>query len=79
MIDKEKNMISKEEKQPEEKLAGQAMEENTQIFRHSAGMANKFKSHMDFHFTRVLSKDAYGGVATGECFEAASHVVGWRF
>lgn len=72
-------MIKKEEKQPEGKLAGQVMEENTQIFRHSAGMANKFKSHMDFHFTRVLSKEAYGGVATGECFEAASHVVDGDF
>jgi len=61
------------------KLAGQAVAENASIFRHSVGMANKFVSHMDFHFTRTLAKEAYGGVATGECFEAASRIVDGDF
>ncbi|MDQ1294761.1 MAG: hypothetical protein QG608_2646 [Actinomycetota bacterium] len=61
--------------QPQAELAGQAMAENTQIFRHTAGMANKFTSHMDFHFTRIVSTEAYGGASAGECFETASRIV----
>jgi len=72
-------MTVQREKQLQGKLAGQATAENTQIFRHTAGMANRFKSHMDFHFTRVLSTQIYGGSATGECYEAASRVIDGNF
>ena len=72
-------MTIHDEKQPQGKLAGQAMAENTQIFRHTAGMAAKFQSHMDFHFTRVLSAEAYGGASAGECFETARRVVDGDF
>ncbi|MEK4042105.1 alpha/beta fold hydrolase [Paenibacillus sp. FSL H8-0048] len=72
-------MTNQERKQSEGKLAGQAVAENESIFRHSVGMVNKFVSHMDFHFTRTLAKEAYGGVSTGECFEAASHIVDGDF
>ncbi|HBF36381.1 MAG TPA: hypothetical protein DDW50_03585 [Firmicutes bacterium] len=72
-------MTNNQEKQTEGKLAGQAMSENEAIFRHTAGMANRFKSHMDFHFTRILAREAYGGSAAGECFEAASRIVDGKF
>jgi pimeloyl-ACP methyl ester carboxylesterase len=68
-------MTNKEKKETEGKLAGQAVAENEVGFRHTAGMANRFKSYMDFHFTRTLAMEAYGGSSAGECFEAASHIV----
>ncbi|HEY3423153.1 MAG TPA: hypothetical protein VGL27_00040 [Negativicutes bacterium] len=72
-------MIKKEEKQPQGKLVGQALDENTTIFRHTAGMANRFTSHMDFNFTRTISCAEYGGAAVGECFAASFKMVDGDF
>jgi pimeloyl-ACP methyl ester carboxylesterase len=72
-------MPAHDEKQPQGLLAGQAAAENTQIFRHTSGMANRFKSHMDFNFTRTIAYAEYSAASVGESFAAAAKMVDGDF
>jgi len=56
------------------------LQENPQLmFRHTAGHANRFGTHFDSHFTRILGRGNYGGSAVGECYETASRIVDGDF
>lgn len=61
------------------KLAGQASADADVMFRHTAGMPNKFKSHMDFQLAHALSNAEMGAAAVGECLAASSHFVDGDF
>jgi hypothetical protein len=49
------------------------------MFRHTAGQANRFATHFDSHFTRIMGRGNYGGSAVGECYETASRIVDGDF
>ena len=49
------------------------------LFYHTAGQANRFKTHFDSYFTRVMGRGNYGGSAVGECYETASRIVDGDF
>ena len=49
------------------------------MFRHTAGHANRFKTHFDSYLTRVMGRGNYGGSAVGECYETASRIVDGDF
>jgi len=53
--------------------------ENATIFRHTGGMANRFKSHMDFNYTRAIGYAETGGASIGESFAAAMKMVDGDF
>lgn len=50
-------------------------EKQVLLFHHTAGQANRFKTHFDSYFTRVMGRGNYGGSAVGECYETASRIV----
>ena len=55
-------------------------EEKTElIFRHTAGHANRFGTHFDSYFTRVMGWGNYSASAVGECYETASRIVDGDF
>jgi pimeloyl-ACP methyl ester carboxylesterase len=51
-------------------------QEKTEVmFRHTVDHANRFGTHFDSYFTRVMGRGNYGGSAVGECYETASRIV----
>lgn len=58
---------------------GDKTEKQEVMYRHTAGQANRFMTHFDSHFTRVMGRGNYGGSAVGECYETASRIVDGDF
>lgn len=71
--------MTKEDIQSQGKIKTKVSDESTTIFRHTDGMANKFKSHMDFNYTRTIGCAEYGGASIGESFAAAAKMVDGDF
>jgi len=55
------------------------VEKTELLFRHTSGQANRFATHFDSYFTRVMGRGNYGGSAVGECYETASRIVDGDF